>query len=81
MTQITDETYEATIRRPWPTPTCAQCAGQCEAGKPCPIPTDFGDLDEDKRSTEGMGRLLLLAFGVVCLLAALVIALSTGPKQ
>lgn len=87
--QLDDETFEKTIRRPWHVPGAHGFdtpgdfpADDYEAALATsePIPTDFGDLDDDKRSTEGFGRLLLCALGAVCLLAGLVIALSSGPK-
>ena len=62
MTQITDETYEATIRRPWFVPGAHERpepndfpADDYEAALASsePIETAPGDLDYDQRSTEG----------------------------
>lgn len=82
--QLDDETFEKTIRRPWHVPGAHGFdtpgdfpADDYEAALATsePIPTDFGDLDDDKRSTEGMGRTLLYALCFVALVAGVVLAL------
>jgi hypothetical protein len=82
--QIDDETFEKTIRRPWRVPGAHSFenpgdfpADDYEAALATsePIPTDFGDLADDKRGTEGMGRTLLYAVCFVALVAGVVLAL------
>jgi hypothetical protein len=73
------------VIRHYPMPTdstCGNCAGQCEAGKPCPrepIPTDFGDIEDGDRSTQAGAMFAVALVAVIaCACFALWVAGQKG---